>query len=101
GYAERLSTKLCATSLNAPEIVELRALSTNIQSVTSLPFKMLQNDSEVSIESYTDFQSHVMESTKKGVYIQRYKGLGEMNPGQLWETTLNPEHRALLRVNID
>ena len=38
---------------------------------------------------------------KKGAYVQRYKGLGEMNPEQLWETTLNPANRTLLQVSIE
>jgi DNA gyrase subunit B len=100
-YAERIITTLNSETLKASEWIELKNLWNQIQSVSLLPISMTMESKEMSFENYNDFFNHVMETTKKGYYIQRYKGLGEMNPEQLWETTLNPENRNLLRVSVD
>ena len=55
---------------------------------------------DVDITSFSDLQRIVEERGKKGVQIQRFKGLGEMMPQQLWETTMDPTNRTLLKVNI-
>lgn len=50
---------------------------------------------------FIEILNEIEENAKKGAYIQRYKGLGEMNPEQLWETTMNPENRRLLQISIE
>ena len=100
-YADRMTTKFSPESLRSSEIIELRRIWAEIQAISTLPLTIIEGENELQFESYNEFYTHVMESTKKGIYIQRYKGLGEMNPEQLWETTLNKENRTLLKVTID
>ena len=54
-----------------------------------------------SVGSFRQAQDWLLEEAKKGRMIQRFKGLGEMNPEQLWDTTVNPETRRLLKVRIE
>jgi DNA gyrase subunit B len=71
------------------------------KSSPSLSFTMRRKDDVTDIEGVFPLMRTVLEEAQKGYSIQRYKGLGEMNPEQLWETTMNPEKRTLLRVEIE
>jgi DNA gyrase subunit B len=65
------------------------------------PYRVVEGEKEVNIHSKRDLLEYLREQGKKGLSIQRYKGLGEMNPEQLWETTMSPEKRTLLQVTVD
>jgi DNA gyrase subunit B len=65
------------------------------------PFGFGENGSSVPIATREDLLEKVTGMAKKDLTIQRYKGLGEMNPEQLWETTMDPDKRTLLQVRIE
>ena len=65
------------------------------------PARLVRKDREQAIHGPIDLLKSILAEGEKGLTLQRYKGLGEMNPGQLWETTLDPEARTLLQVKVD
>ncbi len=87
--------------LGSQEFRELRRLAKAIKTAGAPPFVISGDSIEASAGSFTELTDTIMEYGKKGLSIQRYKGLGEMNPEQLWETTMDPEKRVLLRIKIE
>jgi DNA gyrase subunit B len=65
------------------------------------PFIIREGNVETEVATRDEMLDHILTAAKKDLQIQRYKGLGEMNPEQLWETTMDPEKRTLLQVRID
>ena len=73
----------------------------SLQEVYDRPATLVRRDRTQAIHGPLDLLAAILAEGEKGLSIQRYKGLGEMNPDQLWETTLDPEARTLLQVKID
>ncbi|MGR3711754.1 MAG: DNA topoisomerase (ATP-hydrolyzing) subunit B [Shimia sp.] len=73
----------------------------NLQEVYNTPASLIRKDRSQTIFGPLDLLSAILAEGEKGLTLQRYKGLGEMNPDQLWETTLDPDARVLLQVKVE
>jgi len=92
----RISVELSLT----PEYRKLRVLSRNAGKYNHPPFTILKNDNRDTQPTWQGLLTQVKIEGKRDASVQRYKGLGEMNAEQLADTTMNPEKRTLLRVDL-
>ena len=86
---------------NQPEYRRLRAMARQVAKNNQAPFTVTRDGRAETQPNWRELLDHVKSEGTREVNIQRYKGLGEMNAEQLWETTMNPEKRTMLKVNLE
>jgi DNA gyrase subunit B len=87
--------------LRSGEARRLSQIAGTYRDIYRDPARLVRKDREQAIHGPIDLLKSILAEGEKGLSLQRYKGLGEMNPNQLWETTLDPEARTLLQVKVD
>ena len=87
--------------LTSPEFRKFSSLNRELKDLDGPFFLVGDEKSQTKIETREKLVEHLVDKAKKGIAIQRYKGLGEMNPEQLWQTTMDPGRRSLVRVTVE
>jgi DNA gyrase subunit B len=96
-HSQKINWAVASTA----EYKRLRGLAKQIEEFNHPPFTVARNGDKVTKEKATDVLNYVVEDAKKDFTITRFKGLGEMNAEQLWDTTMNAETRTLLQVKLE
>jgi DNA gyrase subunit B len=87
--------------INTAEYREAQNLCANVLSAVQAGSSLVQGEKTIDINHYDELIDAIEAEGRRGLSIQRYKGLGEMDPSQLWETTMDPEVRTLLKVGLE
>ncbi|WP_414896767.1 DNA topoisomerase (ATP-hydrolyzing) subunit B [Rhodovulum sp. YEN HP10] len=87
--------------LRSAEAARLGTFTDKLQEIYQHPARLIRKDRDQPIHAPSELLQAILSEGEKGLTLQRYKGLGEMNPEQLWETTLDPEARTLLQVRVE
>jgi len=95
------SASFDSSFISSPDYKRIQKYSDDIESMFGEDSYVQKGPKEAKVRSFSEALGFLLDEAKKGQGFQRYKGLGEMNPDQLWETTMNPETRTMLRVKIE
>ncbi|HEY6826932.1 MAG TPA: toprim domain-containing protein, partial [Gemmatimonadaceae bacterium] len=97
----RRATTIDFEFMDSPEFADLTAVYADLAPLGDAPYFLENGADIIEFTRVEELADRVNEVGKKGLAIQRYKGLGEMNPEQLWETTMDPARRTLLQVRVE